>query len=119
MKKILLIEDNVSNHHLIIRFLTKDGYEITACLTCTESLAVLEAGSFDLVITDYGLPDDNGIELAKKIRLHENYKEIPIILLTAGTFDAEEKIQNGHCTNAVLRKPIDFPLLRKTVAELI
>lgn len=119
MKKILLIEDNVSNHHLIIRFLTKDGYEITACLTGEESLAALDSSNFDLVITDYGLPDDNGIELAKKIRLHKDYKKIPIILLTAGTFDAEERIKNGHCTNIVLRKPIDFPLLRKTVAELI
>ncbi len=119
MKKILFIDDVTSNHTLVTRFLLKDGYEVICCDSAKQSCQLLLDHQFHLVITDYGLPDENGIQIAQKLKNDLRTKSIPIILLTAGTFDIEERMRHETFTDFILRKPIDFPLLRKTIRQLI
>ena len=119
MKKILFIDDIISNHTLVARFLLKDGYEVICCDTATKSYQLLLEHHFHLVITDYGLLDETGIQIAEKLKNDLRTKLIPIILLTAGTFDIEEKIHHETFVDFIFRKPIDFPLLRKTIRQLI
>ncbi len=119
MKKILLIEDNINNQHLIMRFLIKDGHQITPCHSASEAYEFIQQKEFNLVITDYALPDENGIQIAEKLRSDLKTQSIPIILLSAGAFDTEEKIYHESLTNRHLSKPIDFNLLRKTVSDLL
>lgn len=90
MKRLFLVEDDVSLVSGLSFAVKKQGYEITAARTSLEADRLWEKGIYDLVILDVSLPDGSGLELCKKIRQSSN---IPIMFLTAA--DEETDIIMG------------------------
>ncbi len=115
-KNILLIEDD----QLVIKFskelLFQAGYTVTVVSTSKEALSLAKNHSFDLIITDLGLPGISGCELAVLCRYWErvNHKSIvPIIVLTAhgqGKFK-EECLAAG--INEIWLKPLTIEKIKK------
>ena len=66
MPKILLAEDDESMRLYLARALEKVGYEVKAVDRGTAALPLLEAESFDLLLTDIVMPEMDGIELAQR-----------------------------------------------------
>ena len=66
MIKILLAEDDASMREYLARALQRVGYEVKAVGCGTEAMPLLEAESFDLLLTDIVMPEMDGIELAQK-----------------------------------------------------
>lgn len=87
MKKILLVEDDISIHSLIKELLLKENYSIIDAYSGTEALILLEKENVNLIILDLMLPGVNGEEIIKK------YNYIPIIVLSAKT-NIEDKVSN-------------------------
>lgn len=99
MKKILIIEDDISIHNLLKELLTKNNYQVFAAYSGTEAILILEKHQIDLIILDLMIPGLTGEEIIKKV------KEIPIIVLSA-KINPEDKINcllNG--ANDYLTKP--------------
>lgn len=87
MKTILLIEDEPNVASFIKKGLKEEGYEVLIAYDGQTGLEVLNQNLVDLIILDIILPGINGLEVCKKIR-NNNYKEIPVLMLTAlGTTD--------------------------------
>jgi len=78
--KILLVEDESSIADNIVYALKTDGMEVLWRRTGAEALAALEAGGFDLLVLDVGLPDLNGFDLCRQVRARWG---VPIIFVTA------------------------------------
>lgn len=78
--KILLIEDESKIAETLLYALETDGFQALRAATGNEGLKLLKEKTFDLVILDVGLPDQNGFEVCKKIRQHS---QVPIFFLTA------------------------------------
>ena len=66
MIKILLAEDDSSMREYLARALERVGYAVQAVGCGTEAIPLLEAESFDLLLTDIVMPEMDGIELAQK-----------------------------------------------------
>ncbi len=66
MIRILLAEDDTSMREYLQRALSRVGYEVEAVGCGTEAMPLLEAGRFDLLLTDIVMPEMDGIELAQK-----------------------------------------------------
>ncbi|WP_338504561.1 response regulator [Sphingomonas kaistensis] len=66
MIKILLAEDDTSMREYLARALERVGYSVKAVGCGTEAMPLLEAESFDLLLTDIVMPEMDGIELAQK-----------------------------------------------------
>ena len=66
MIRILLAEDDASMRTYLARALERSGYHVTAVDRGTEALPLIEAESFDLLLTDIVMPEMDGIELAQK-----------------------------------------------------
>ena len=66
MIRILLAEDDDSMREYLTRALDRVGYEVTAVDRGTAALPLLEAGGFDLLLTDIVMPEMDGIELAQR-----------------------------------------------------
>lgn len=77
---ILLVDDNV--HGLVARkTVLKDlGYETSTATSGEEALAMISQRKFDLIITDYKMPQMNGTELIAQVR--QSWPAMPIILLS-------------------------------------
>ncbi|MEO7655641.1 MAG: response regulator [Sphingomicrobium sp.] len=66
MAKILLAEDDSSMREYLQRALQRVGYEVDSVGCGTKAIPLLEAGSYDLLLTDIVMPEMDGIELAQK-----------------------------------------------------
>ena len=74
----------------IRRLLTRLGYEdLTEAANGREALGCLKRQHFDLVITDWVMPEMDGLELVKRIRDSATGKKIPILVLTANGMDQD------------------------------
>ncbi len=88
-EKILLVEDESSIADNISYALSTEGFELIWCETGKEALAALGNGGISLIILDIGLPDVNGFELLKEIRI--TY-DIPVIFLTARSDEVDRVV---------------------------
>ena len=81
MKKILLVEDEVSVVSFIKKGLNEIGYDVSVALDGNTALQMIQNNSFDLLILDIMLPDINGLQICKEVR--KTNQSIPILFLTA------------------------------------
>jgi len=116
MKKqyqILYVDDNENNLFTLKVLLQQlESVEILTVLSGREALNVLLKQEVDLVILDIQMPEMDGFEVARLIKLNQKTKHIPILFLTA-VYKSEEFIAHGYELGAVdyLTKPIDDHLL--------
>lgn len=90
MKRLFLLEDDLSLINGLTFAVKKEGYEIDVARTTLEADTLWINDKYDLVILDVSLPDGSGFDFCKKIRLAS---KVPIIFLTAA--DEETDIIMG------------------------
>ena len=86
-RKILVIEDEREIRELIEILLKRQGYQVTSFSNCEDLLNERKkhAGSYDLIVLDWMLPEQSGIEFLKQIRLDLDWRFIPVLMVTAKT----------------------------------
>ncbi|WP_114777521.1 sigma-54-dependent transcriptional regulator [Botryobacter ruber] len=80
MPHLLLIDDDSSFCLMLATFLRKQQYSVKTAYTAGEGLQLLKEEPFDLVLTDFRLPDRDGLELLSQIRVLS--ADVPVILMT-------------------------------------
>lgn len=105
--KILVAEDDLINQHLAVKMLGKLGYKPDIVSTGKEALEVVSEKNYDVILMDGLMPEMDGFEATKMIRLCLETQPI-IIALTASTMygDKEKCLQAGM--DDYLSKPIDI-----------
>ena len=95
VNKILIIDDEEKLRSLMARIIGLEGFEVLEASTCKAGLKKMEQAAIDVVLCDVKLPDGNGVDLIKEIKLA--YPSVEIILLTAyGNIpDGVQAIKNG------------------------
>jgi CheY-like chemotaxis protein len=83
--RVLLVEDKVDARDLITMMLAQDGAEVRTAVSATEALAACNEWRPDILISDIGIPEEDGYTLMKKLRARESERggHIPAIALTA------------------------------------
>jgi CheY-like chemotaxis protein len=113
-KRILLAEDQPGVRQAIRYLLHMDDHDVTEAANGREALELFTQNNYDLVITDYAMPEMAGDELA--IRIKHQIPSQPIIMITAY---AEEFTKCGRNADALLSKPFSFIDLRQAIARLL
>jgi sigma-B regulation protein RsbU (phosphoserine phosphatase) len=110
--KILIAEDEPVSRKILQKTLENWGYEVTAAANGREALTAFREGSFSFVITDWMMPEMDGLELVKRIRVHQRMEYIYIIMLTGRSEkqDLIEGMNNG--ADDFVAKPFDQEELR-------
>lgn len=80
-KKILVVEDDISFANMLQSFLSKQDFAVQVTYNIKQSLSFCDSNLFDMVISDYRLPDGNALDLLKHIR--SKGEKIPFIIMTA------------------------------------
>jgi signal transduction histidine kinase/ActR/RegA family two-component response regulator len=117
--KVLIAEDNKINILVIKRFLEKWGIHYRVSVNGKEALQMIDKEDFDLVLMDLHMPEMDGEDATKLIRINPSKKisSLPIIALTANaSIDTQQKLLNNGFTNYI-SKPFNpdnlFKLLKK------
>lgn len=119
LPKVLLVEDDEVNSRLI-KIMLEGNFDITWAFDSSEALSLVNSFSYDIILMDINLKGElNGIETTREIRKLEQYKEIPIIAVTAyAMHDEREKILNSGFTG-YLSKPFKKDDLIRTLNDVL
>jgi CheY-like chemotaxis protein len=113
-KRILLVDDQRPVRDSIHLLLGLDGHIVVGAANGVEALALFKPDHFDLVITDFEMPQMKGNELATRIK--QVSPSQPILMTTAYA----ERLGNAdNPVDAVLNKPFQLEDLRRAIAELL
>ncbi|MFC1553757.1 response regulator transcription factor [candidate division KSB1 bacterium] len=118
-KKILVIDDEQDLIKALTVRLEAENYEVIAALDGLEGLNLARKERPDIIILDLMLPKINGFKVARLLKFDENYKKIPIIILTARAEDEDQLLGKELGVDMYLTKPFDEDELLKNIAENI
>ena len=105
-KKILVVDDDDLVLTALEILLTPSGYDVTTAFNGQDALEKINKGTFDLMILDIIMPGMNGFELCKRIRGIDQYRAVPIIMLTAKSSAADQQKGIDAGASLFLSKPI-------------
>jgi len=113
-KRILLVDDQQSVREAISLLLSLDDHVVIEAADGAAALDLFMRDEFDLVITDFDMPNMRGNELATRIKRLSPSR--PILMITAY---AERLGAAGNPVDAILNKPFQLADLRRAIAELL
>jgi signal transduction histidine kinase/DNA-binding response OmpR family regulator len=116
-RRILVVDDHTDTLSVMQRLLRRLGYAVSVADGMESALRLADAETFDLVISDLGLPDGSGHELIQ--HLQRSGKQIPSIAVSG--FGMKEDIAQSHNAGfaAHLTKPVSSQLLKATIQRLL
>jgi len=118
--RILVVDDEPINVHIIKNIFSKEGYSLTPAYSGKEALEKLQNGQkFDLVLLDVMMPQLSGFDVCSKIREVYTLTQLPILLLTAKDM-AEDLVAGLNVgANDFLQKPFKIKELTARVKTLL
>lgn len=118
--RVLVVDDIRSNRHYLVKHLEKQGIrQIVEASNGREALAALAEKAIDLVLLDVMMPEIDGYEVLRKVKASPDYRDIPVIMITA----VEEMESAVRCiedgAEDYLPKPFNATLLRARVSACL
>jgi two-component system, OmpR family, alkaline phosphatase synthesis response regulator PhoP len=117
-KKILIIEDEPEIAQLVKLYLEKDGFRAMIAKTGSEGLKMVKADRPDMVILDLMLPEMDGLEICKKIRIAPDTSLLPVLMLTAKAEESDTIIGLELGADDYVSKPFSPKVLVTRVKAL-
>lgn len=118
-KKILIVDDSESIREVISFTLENAGFDVSKGFDGEDALKFLDGTKYDLVITDLHMPNMDGIEFIKNIRLISEYKFIPILFLTTESQTSKKLEAKSAGATGWLLKPFVPEKILITIKKLI
>ena len=106
MKKISIVEDDAGIRDVLQAFFETEDIEVESFNSIFEFMYYGDGSCPDLFLLDIQLPDGSGLDLCRKIKLHERYRNIPVVLMSA---NATSLSLDTSCNpDLVMCKPFDL-----------
>ena len=123
-KRVLIVEDLPENAEIVADLLELEGVETERAengQVAVEMMEKSEEGYYDAILMDLRMPVMDGLEATRRIRAlsREDARTVPIIALTANSFETDVKESLSAGMNAHLGKPADAETLYDTLKEFI
>ena len=112
-KRLLIADDDEMVRNLMLKALEDQNYDVEVVKNGIEALRRFEKTFYDLIITDYDMPEMNGLELIRKVRLKDPV--IPILVIT-GKGPVDDLLESG--ATACLTKPVEILKLKNTIDRI-
>ena len=92
MKTILAVDDSATIRQMTGMVLREEGYEVIEAENGEDALTKLRGRTLGLILTDVNMPKMDGLEFTRRLRAMEEYKFVPVVLLTTET-QPEKRLQ--------------------------
>jgi two-component system chemotaxis response regulator CheY len=118
--RVLVVDDSRLARNHIKRVLCNLGLQkITEAHDGLEAINLLKESMFDLVVTDYNMPEVNGMELTEFIRSSSNQSHIPVLMVTSEANEAHLSNIEQSGINAMCDKPFEPDVVKKLLFNLL
>nr|QJH88371.1 Ycf29 [Pterocladia lucida] len=120
MKKyLLLVDDDLDLMYAVSRYLSNEGFSVISVSSGQDALKILQSKHIDLMVTDIIMPNLDGYDLIKLLRISPKFFNLPIIFLTAKGMTSDRiKAYDLGCSS-YLTKPFDPNELLSIVRNLL
>ncbi len=123
-ERILLVDDNNINRQIARGILKAYGFVIDDAENGQEAVEKIEgseSGYYDLVLMDVRMPVMNGYEATRKIRAMEDETKakLPVIAMTANSFEEDIKAAKDVGMDAHIAKPIEIPVMMEVLSDIL
>jgi len=117
--RVLFVEDDQDQLATIPRVLGKLGYEVTGCATALEALRALDENpyAFDAVLTDFDMPEVNGVEFARRIMAE--HPGLPVIMISGRLHTGDIPLDLPSNILRVLAKPYSQAAISEALREIL
>jgi two-component system CheB/CheR fusion protein len=117
--RILLVDDTPDTLETFGYLLEHEGAAVTPATSGAEALRLAENESFDLVISDVGMPEMDGYEMMRQMRDRPSTRDLPAIALTG--YGRPQDVQRALAAgfNAHVDKPVDMEHLREVIKAVL
>ncbi len=115
---VLIVEDNLMNRQLAGYLLRKAGIDTAEVESGEEALAWLESNPVDIILLDIQLPEMDGIEVLRRIRLNENWRDTTVIALTAYSMQGDRERFEAVGFDGYIAKPIDSKTFVQSILQV-
>ncbi len=113
---LLVIDDDERLRALLQRYLTANGFRVSAAASAADARDLMKSMAFDLLIVDVMMPGENGLDFTRSVRATSS---VPVLMLTARG-EAEDRIKGLECgADDYLPKPFEPRELLLRVAALL
>ena len=118
-KRVLLVEDNMTNQEIASAMLSEANIQVTIANNGREAVEIITKEEFDIVLMDIQMPEMDGYEATQIIRNNPRLSSIPIIAMTAHAFKSDEEkcLQVGM--NGYVSKPVSQIELFETMTRFL
>ncbi|MFH1077251.1 MAG: HEAT repeat domain-containing protein [Pseudomonadota bacterium] len=117
--KVYAVDDSRLMINIYMKALNKLQYDSICFEKPSEALKVIKKAKPDILLTDLNMPDMNGLELTRQIRLHYPADQLPIIMITTQDDFQEIEVALGMGVDAILNKPFKDEELASVIERLI
>jgi two-component system chemotaxis response regulator CheY len=117
--KILVVDDDKTTRKLLNLFLKAKGYEVVTAENGLDAMEKLGTENINLVVTDMNMPYMDGIELTKNLKNDENWKNIPIVMVTTEADEEERKKAMDAGVDDYLVKPANAEQITDSVKKIL
>jgi CheY-like chemotaxis protein len=114
----LVVDDVADVTEMLAVVLTHAGYDVTTAASAPAALSFARQQQFDVIISDIGMPEMNGYQLAREVRQLPGYETTPMVAVTGySMFDDKERSTKAGFS-AHMTKPIDPRALLDLIEQL-
>ncbi len=115
--RILVVDDDPSSRESLVDVLTEEGYQVSEAADGTEGLAAMEAGDYDLIVTDLRMPGMDGLTLLREIRTRAPQALVVMVTAHASVESAVEALRQG--AHDYMLKPLVYDDVVRKVSRLL
>lgn len=118
--EILVVDDSPMSRRFLNTTFSQMGVEhITEAATGTEAVSLLSERAFDLIVTDYNMPEMDGRALVEYIRQQSSHANVPVLMVTCEQDAARLANVRKAGVSALCDKPFNMDTVREHLARLI
>ncbi|MGO9954028.1 MAG: response regulator [Dissulfurispiraceae bacterium] len=117
--KILLVDDDKTTRKLLSLYLKAKGYEVLTAENGLDAMEKLGTENINLIVTDMNMPYMDGIELTKNIRADDNWKNLPIVMVTTEADEDERKKAYEMGVDDYLVKPANAEQISDSIKKIL
>jgi two-component system response regulator AtoC len=115
--RILVVDDEPAVGQAIKMMLEYDGHKVQTAGSGKEALAMLEPGAFDLVTTDFAMPEMNGDALAAAIK--QRLPDQPVLMISGNAMMSKASGNPLTGVDLVIGKPFTLEAMREAIAKIL
>ena len=118
-KTVLIVEDEPDAAELFAEMMRVNGFRVLKSYSSTPAIDMIASEQPDVVILDLMMPDVSGLEVLRFMRREPEYKDIPVIVVSAKSMPADIRTGMEAGASAYLTKPVGYLELKQAVEKFI